>query len=319
MDLPPELPPLPVAPEPPPRELPTVSYFLILAGLYTLLGSVAQACFLPIGIWWSQLALFIVPTVLLLRALGFRARRFLRFDRLPAKAQLLPTLAICVAVFFCASALMAACEEIAPAGWADRFDISKILDSIHGPWQVVLFASVVVGAPLAEETVFRGYLLPALRQRLGLQPAILVQALLFSLIHLDPIGFMPRLILGLVFGYLVTVTGSIWSSVFAHALNNGVSTVLFFVYGPGPSGEAAPDDPRQALLLSLGAGVAVMGLAKWLQAVTPVEPVPPTEDPEGRGVPPALAQSLRSAFVWSVGVAVSLGAFGLAAWLLPKT
>ena len=184
---------------------------------------------------------------------------------------------------------------------------------------MVLFASVVVGAPLAEETVFRGYLLPALRQHVGLGSALVIQAVLFAAIHVDPIGFLPRLILGLVFGYLVTVTGSIWSSVFAHALNNGVSTVLFFVYGPGPSGEAAPDDPRQALLLSLVAGLAVMALAKWLRAATPVEPQPPNEDPEARAARPALAQSLRSALVWSLGVAASLGAFGLAAWLLPKT
>jgi hypothetical protein len=144
-----EPPPPPTAPAAPARQLPAFTYIAVVAALYALLGSVAQAAFLPLGIWWCQILVFFVPTVLLLRSQGFRAQRFLRLDRLPARGQWLPVVAIGVAVFFSASALMAVCEGIAPAGWVDRFDLSKILDTVHGPWQVVLFASVVVGAPLA--------------------------------------------------------------------------------------------------------------------------------------------------------------------------
>jgi hypothetical protein len=324
MDLPLEpsqplpMPPVPVS-DPQPRQqplLPAFTYILVVAGLYTLLGAVAQVYFLPLGIWWSQILLFITPTVLLLRAKGFQARRFLRFDRLPARGQQLLVVAISVAVFFSASWLMGACEELAPPGW--EVDISKILASVHGPWQVVLFASVVIGAPLAEETVFRGYLLPALRQRMGLGLALGVQAVLFSLVHGDPVGFLPRVLLGLVFGCLVTLTGSIWSSVFAHALNNGISTVLFFAYGPGPNSEAAPDDPRTALLLSLGAGLVVLGLVAWLRSITPNEPLAPTEDPDSRTTSPQAAQTLRLAWGWSLTVVFSLAAFAVAAKIVGR-
>jgi membrane protease YdiL (CAAX protease family) len=325
MDLPAEpLQPPPVAePGPPapaaalPPDLPLLAYFVVVAGLYTLAGGLAEFFFLPLGIWWNQILLFIVPTVLLLRAKGFRAGRFLRFHRLPAKRQGPLVLAISVAVFFSASALMAACEDVAPRSWVDKFDLSKILDSIHGPWQVVLFASVVIGAPLAEEVVFRGYLLPALRQRMELHEAVFVQALLFSAVHMDPIGFLPRLLLGLVFGYLVAMTGSLWSSVFAHALNNGVSTVLFFVYGPGPDSEVAPESPLQALLLSLGMGLAVFGLLSWLRTVTPEEPLPPTQDPDARSnTRPAFADFY--VVLWGSAVVTSLAAFAVAWRFLPN-
>ncbi|MHB8420149.1 MAG: CPBP family intramembrane glutamic endopeptidase [Myxococcales bacterium] len=311
MDLSPhELPPLP-PPEAALRPLPALGYFLFVAGLYVALGSIAQAWFLPLGIWWSQIFLFFLPTALALRARGFKPLRFLRFDRLPARGQILPAAATALAVFFSASALMSACEDVAPARWVEHFDISRVLDTVHGPWQAVLFASVVVGAPLAEETVFRGYLQPAIAARTGLPRAILIQALLFSLVHMDPIGFLPRLLLGVCFGELVALTGSLWTSVFAHALNNGISTVLFFLYGPGPAGEAAPQDPRWALLLSLVAGALVYLLLVWLRRATPAAPPEPTADPSARTAEPPRAQSFGWAAAWSAAVVFGLAALRL--------
>jgi uncharacterized protein len=306
--LPPEPPPL-VPQLPPARPLPTASYFVFVAGLYVLLGSLAQAWFLPLGIWWSQLALFFIPTVLVLRARGLHPLRFLRFDRLPGRGQRLPALGIAIAVFFSASALMAACEDVAPNQWLERFDVSRILDTVHGPWQAVLFASVVVGAPLAEETVFRGYLQPALAARIGLSRAILLQALLFSLVHMDPVGFFPRLLLGVAFGQLVALTGSLWSSIFAHALNNGISTALYFLYGPGPAGEAAPEDPRWAIAVSVAAGIAVYGLLVWLRRATPVPPPLASDDPSVREPLPSRSSSLTWTAAW--GGLVVLGLLAL--------
>jgi uncharacterized protein len=123
-------------------------------------------------------------------------------------------------------------------------------------------------------------------------------------------------LLGVVFGYLVTLTGSLWSSVFAHALNNGISTVLYFAYGPGASAEPAPDDPRQALLLSMGAGLVVLGFLTWLRSVTPAEPPPPTEDLEARTSPPQLAETYRSALTWAFTALLTLAGLGLAARVL---
>ena len=66
---------------------------------------------------------------------------------------------------------------------------------------------MIVGAPVAEETVFRGVLFPALRQRMSLRGALFLQAALFSFIHIDPVGFVPRFLLGVVFGQLALFTG----------------------------------------------------------------------------------------------------------------
>ncbi len=298
---------------PPAPLLPVVRYALLVLALSLALGGFAQAAFLPIGIWWSQLFILFLPTVLLLRALGLRPLRFLRLDRLPRPGQYLPAIGVALLVFLSASALMSACEQLVPPVWVQRFDLTRVLGAFHGPWQAVLFASVVVGAPLSEETVFRGYLQPALRERVGRQRAIWIQALLFALVHLDPIGFLPRFLLGVAFGHLVELTGSLWSSIFAHALNNGISTALFLIYGPGPAGEAAPGDVRWALLLSFGAGIAVTALLAWLRSGVPVLPLAAEVDPEVRAALPTRARTFAEVWTWAAALAVGVAAFGLAA------
>ena len=48
----------------------------------------------------------------------------------------------------------------------------------------------------------------------------MIVGLIFSLIHMEFYGLIPRWILGTCFVYLVYYTGSIWPSVLAHAINN---------------------------------------------------------------------------------------------------
>lgn len=90
----------------------------------------------------------------------------------------------------------------------------------------LLSGILIVGVfgPVAEEIFFRGGLQ---RSLYGKNPvkAIWWSALIFSLLHFQMYGFVPRFLLGLWFGYLYYWTGSLWPSIIAHTLNNSV-TVL---------------------------------------------------------------------------------------------
>jgi membrane protease YdiL (CAAX protease family) len=48
---------------------------------------------------------------------------------------------------------------------------------------------------------------------------------LFSAFHMEFYGFLPRLLLGALFGYFVAWSGSIWPAVWGHFLNNGTAVV----------------------------------------------------------------------------------------------
>jgi uncharacterized protein len=88
---------------------------------------------------------------------------------------------------------------------------------------------VAIVPAIGEEFLFRGVL-----QRIFIgwlknsHVAILLAAILFSGFHMQFYGFVPRLVLGLFFGYLFYWTGNIWIAVLAHFFNNAVAVTQEF-------------------------------------------------------------------------------------------
>jgi membrane protease YdiL (CAAX protease family) len=85
-------------------------------------------------------------------------------------------------------------------------------------------AVVAIGiAPLVEELVFRGLLQRSLERRWDLRRGIAGAAAVFALVHGIPAAFPLYLFLGVVFGFVVYATRSIWSGVILHAANNSLA------------------------------------------------------------------------------------------------
>lgn len=83
------------------------------------------------------------------------------------------------------------------------------------------FLSIAVMAPLIEEFLFRGAIEGhLLRQGQSPRKAILLSALIFGLIHLNPVQIPFAFCLGLVFGWLYYRTGSVVPGILGHFLNN---------------------------------------------------------------------------------------------------
>ena len=99
-------------------------------------------------------------------------------------------------------------------------------------WAIVLFAlGALIGAPLFEELCFRGLAFAATARwafARGL-PAVpwatIVSALLFTLIHFEPVRIPVLLVIGLVLSWLRARTGRVGASVVAHAVNNLVGVI----------------------------------------------------------------------------------------------
>lgn len=105
--------------------------------------------------------------------------------------------------------------------------ISEILlrtQSIVGLVSGILIIGLITG--FSEELLFRGTLQKVLTDVNSIGKwGIWIAAFIFSVVHLQFYGFVPRLLLGAFFGYLLFSTGSIWPGVFAHALNNSIVVV----------------------------------------------------------------------------------------------
>lgn len=57
-----------------------------------------------------------------------------------------------------------------------------------------------------------------------------LSAALFSFIHFQFFGFLPRMLLGIFFGYFAAWSGSIWPGILGHFLNNGTALVVSYLY-----------------------------------------------------------------------------------------
>lgn len=81
-------------------------------------------------------------------------------------------------------------------------------------------------AALTEEFLFRGAIQRIIEKwTANYHIVIWTAAIVFSAIHLQFYGFVPRMLLGAYFGYLLYWTKSIWAPVLAHFINNAVAVI----------------------------------------------------------------------------------------------
>lgn len=91
-------------------------------------------------------------------------------------------------------------------------------------WQLYLLWSLAPA--FFEEIAFRGIIYDRLRTVLGDKEAWLVQAALFSVLHLSPVIFLTHFAMGLIFGWLRMRTGSLIPGMILHALWNAAIITL---------------------------------------------------------------------------------------------
>lgn len=120
---------------------------------------------------------------------------------------------------------MKASEESARRITAAILNMQTLWDCIKNVILIGLLTAV------AEEFMFRGGMQPILQKwTKNTHVAIWVTAAIFSAFHMEFYGFLPRLLLGGLFGYLVAWSGSIWPAVWGHFLNNASAVVITYLY-----------------------------------------------------------------------------------------
>jgi membrane protease YdiL (CAAX protease family) len=115
---------------------------------------------------------------------------------------------------------------------------------------------IAVMAGIVEEFMFRGAILSIVRKKIkNIHVAIWIVAAVFSAIHFQFYGFIPRMILGAFLGYLLYWSKNIWAPVFAHFLQNAVAVTTSYA---GLS-TGIPDETRS--------GEKSMDSGDWITAV----------------------------------------------------
>ncbi|MDR3367271.1 MAG: CPBP family intramembrane metalloprotease [Prevotellaceae bacterium] len=184
----------------------------------------------------QSVGVFMLPPVLAAFFI-FRKRSciFLSAARCPdQRSAMLTALALILAVPFISFSANVNAQLPLPE-WATRLDhdaTELFAALIFSPDVATLLLNLLVIAlipAVGEELLFRGYLQRALWSWTK-KPhlAIFVSAVTFSAIHLQLEGFIPRFLLGALFGYLLYWSGSLWLPIIAHFTNNALSVVAYF-------------------------------------------------------------------------------------------
>jgi hypothetical protein len=90
--------------------------------------------------------------------------------------------------------------------------------------------AIVMGAPIAEEVLFRGFLFGGLRRYMPIVPAMLVSGLIFSLAHFNVGLIIPFTLVGAILAYVYERSGSLYANIGVHFLFNltSFSFILLF-------------------------------------------------------------------------------------------
>ena len=124
-------------------------------------------------------------------------------------------------------------------GWRADYqsEYKYIVDGLlkDDSWFVLVLnlLTIAIVPAICEEWIFRGTLQKLFSEKLNIHLAVFFAATIFSFIHFEFSGFLPRIILGMFLGYLFYYSGSLWLNIFAHAVNNGSQVVLMYLNNKG--------------------------------------------------------------------------------------
>lgn len=138
-------------------------------------------------------------------------------------------------LFWC---VVAALGAIVPSVWLQEH-MPELPNVVEGEFDMIMkdrWGYLVVGllAPLAEEMVFRGAILRSLlRWKQNPWVGIVISALLFAVVHMNPAQMPHAFLVGLLLGWMYWRTDSIVPGVVYHWVNNTVAYILYNIY-PNP-------------------------------------------------------------------------------------
>lgn len=106
----------------------------------------------------------------------------------------------------------------------------------HSPDVVIAnFIVIAVAAGITEEFFFRGSLQQLVKKIChNRHVTVWITAFIFSFIHFQFYGFVPRMLLGALLGYIFLWSGNLWIPVIVHILNNALSVALYYKFHSTP-------------------------------------------------------------------------------------
>jgi membrane protease YdiL (CAAX protease family) len=252
-----------------------VLYFLMLMGMI-LVGGITQFFFgFEVNALVTELGVLLLPVIWILR----RQDPWMRLGMsrpLEARA-LLPGLVGVLGLAVLLAEFTHWTDKVFPMPEVFREAYLQAVTAETPAQLLMLLLAAAIVPGLCEEVVFRGYFQQIYSRRFGAHRGILVAAVLFAIMHLDPWHLPALFLIGLYLGYLFVWTGSLWVPVCAHAANNAASIILLYAAPEAALSQMNESPPTWAL----GAGALVLLMSiRWLMRLRPRQNAWPSSESE---------------------------------------
>ncbi len=192
----------------------------------------------------SHIGLFIVPSIIFAWLIGGRVARYLQINIKPDLRQVFIGICLVFISLPLINFLLHINMQLSLPGFLEPLEkwmvsTEKAAEKITHQFLSVsslqgLLLNIVIIAvipAIGEEFIFRGALLNIFKQwTKNTHIAVWITAIIFSTIHFQFFGFLPRLFLGALFGYFVVFSGTIWIAIIAHFINNAAAVTAFYLY-----------------------------------------------------------------------------------------
>lgn len=231
--------------------------FIVLAFVFLTFGAYVQNREVISGLLITEFGILLAPALIYAAVTRKDIKKAFRLKRVPFQVVwrimlmallLLPTVAVAnlITIFFIEMFSTTIIPPIPTANTGTEF--------------IVLFLVIAGSAGLCEEFFFRGAVLNGYETEVGKKWGAVFSGLLFGLFHFNPQNILGPIVLGIVFAYLVQLTGSIFAGVIAHMTNNGIAVTAGYFVNQFDQSLNLPVEQSDVLFESTGAIAAAIGI-----------------------------------------------------------
>lgn len=199
--------------------------YMVIMVLFVTVGHIVQKRSFHYGVLITEFLLITLPVIIYARIKGISLKRELRFNSLSPIDALLVVIAFVSAYFLAVFINLLAEILLSMMGTLVVPDIPFAKNPSE--YYILLFI-IAVSAGICEEILFRGFILRAY-EKLGMWPSIIVTSALFSMLHLNIQNVAAPFFLGIILGFAVYKTNSIFAGIIGHFTNNAISVTLGYM------------------------------------------------------------------------------------------
>lgn len=187
----------------------------------------------------GQIVFIFIPTMFLVRAATFEPKIFLRLSKPSIKPVLVSVIAVIsleqvLQVFLAFQEKIPFPREVRQLmeQFKEMFDeLYKYLLSSSTTLELIFVVIIIAVIPsLTEELLFRGLIQRSFERTTNPMRAAVVTGIIFGAYHFNPFSFIPLIAIGIFLGILTARTGSIWTSVIAHFVNNFLACLAVYFH-----------------------------------------------------------------------------------------